>query len=53
MTLEPNVEMVEGVEEVIVLARKSTSDTNKHGKSSSHLGILQKDGKKGGLREKC
>ena len=30
------------------MARARISDTDKQGKSSPHLGILQKDGKKGG-----
>ena len=48
MILEPNVEIGKGAEDVTVSARARISDTDKQGKSSPHLGILQKDGKKGG-----
>ena len=50
MILEPNVVIEQGVEDV-VLAWARILDTDKQGKSSPHLGILQKDGKKGGLEK--
>ena len=46
--LEPNVVIEQGTEDVSISARTRFSDTDKQGKSSSHLGIFQKDGKKGG-----
>ena len=46
--LEPNAVIDEGAEDVSISIRTRFSDTDKQGKSSSHLGIFQKDGKKGG-----
>jgi hypothetical protein len=46
--LEPNVVIDEGAKDVSISIRTRFSDTDKQGKSSSHLGIFQKDGKKGG-----
>ena len=51
MILEPNVELGQGGEGATLLARTAASDTDKRGKSASHLGILQKDGKKGVLEK--
>lgn len=48
MILEPNVVIEQGAEDVDVSARARILDIDKQGKSSPHLGILQKDGKKGG-----
>ena len=36
------------LEDVSISVRATFSDTDKQGKSSPHLGIFQKDGKKGG-----
>ncbi|XP_057817558.2 uncharacterized protein LOC131030678 [Cryptomeria japonica] len=47
MILEPNVELGQGVENVSILAQTAAPESDKRGKSSPHLGILQKDGKKG------
>ena len=47
MILEPNVVIEQGAEEVSISVRARFLDTDKQGKSSPHLGILQKDGKKG------
>ena len=49
--LEPNVELGQGVENVSIPAWTATPDSDKRGKSSPHLGILQKDGKKGVLKK--
>ena len=40
--------MGQGVEDVTISARARILDTDKQGKYSPHLGIFQKDGKKGG-----
>ena len=48
MILEPNVVIEQGAEDVAISARARISDTDKQGKSSPHLGILQTNGKKGG-----
>ena len=48
MILEPNVVIEQGAEDVVFSAWARISDTDKQGKSSPHLSILQKDGKKGG-----
>ena len=48
MILEPNVVIDEGAKDVSISIRTRFSDTDKQGKSSSHLGIFQKDGKEGG-----
>ena len=40
MTLEPNVELGQGVEDVALPARTVASDIDKRGKSARHLGIL-------------
>ena len=51
MILEPNVVIEQGAEDNAVSARARISDIDKQGKSSPHLGILQKDGKKGSLEK--
>ena len=48
MILEPNVVIEQGAEDIVVSTQARISDIDKQGKSSSHLGIFQKDGKKGG-----
>lgn len=47
MILEPNGELGQGVENVSIPARTAAPESDKRGKSSPHLDILQKDGKKG------
>ncbi|XP_059066214.1 uncharacterized protein LOC131857556 [Cryptomeria japonica] len=47
MILEPNGELGQGVENVSIPAWTAAPESDKRGKSSPHLGILQKDGKKG------
>lgn len=51
MILEPNVDLGQGVEDAALPARTAASNTDKRGKSTSHLAILQKDGKKGVLEK--
>ena len=46
MILEPNVNLGQGVEDVILPGRTMASNTDKQGKSASQLGILQNDGRK-------
>ena len=46
MILETNVELVQGVEDIILPGRTMASNIDKRGKSASQLGILQKDGRK-------
>ena len=46
MILELNVDLGQGVEDVILPGRTMASNTDKRGKSASQLGILQKDGRK-------
>ena len=48
MILEPNVVIEQGVEDVSISVLARFSDADKQGKSSPHLCIFQKDGKKGG-----
>ena len=48
MTLEPDVVIEQRAEDVSISVWARFLDTDKQGKSSPHLGILQKDGKKGG-----
>ena len=47
LILKSNVDLGQGEEGPILPARSAVSDMDKRGKPSSHLGILQKDGKKG------
>ena len=47
MILEPNFELGQGGEGATLPARTAAFDTDKKRKFASHLGILQKDGKKG------
>ena len=49
--LEPNFVIEQGAEDVSISVQARFLDTYKQGKSSPHLGILQKDDKKGGLEK--
>jgi len=49
--LEPNVVIEQGAEDVSISVRARFLDIDKQGKSSPHLGIFQKDGKKGGSKK--
>ena len=47
MTLGPNADLGQGVESTALPTQANVSDEDKRGKSPPHLGILQKDGRKG------
>ena len=46
MILEPNADLGQGVENIVLPGKTMASNTNKRDKSTSQLGILQKDGRK-------